>query len=89
MLKSRMSSAVSANIVIEQGGESIGRFFCPGNVLNEMFISISETKNYKINETDVTKLSKKIISETLLLINQVTFKVSKEEKVVVSMNVIE
>ena len=89
MLKSRMSSAVSANIVIEQGGESIGWFFCSGNVLNEMFISISETKNYKINETDVTKLSKKMISETLLLINQVTFKVSKEEKVVVSMNVIE
>ena len=84
-----MSSAVSANIVIEQDGKSIDRFHCSGNVLNKMSISISETKNYKINETDVTKLSKKMISETLLLINQVTFKVSKEEKVVISMNVIE
>ena len=57
MLKHRMSSAVFANIVIEQDGESIGRFYCSGNVLNEMFISISETKNYKINETDTAKLS--------------------------------
>ena len=73
----------------EQDGESIGRFHCSGNVLNKMFIFISETKNYKINETDVTKLSKNIISETLLVINQVTFKVLKEEKVVISMNVIE
>ena len=87
MLKNRMSSAVSVNIVIEQDGESIGRFHCSGNVLNKMSISISETKNYKINETDVTKLSKKTISETLLLINQITFKVSKEEKVAISMNV--
>ena len=89
MLKHRMSSAVFANIVVEQDGENIGRFYCSENVLNDMFISLSETKNCKINETDVTKLSKKMIRETLFLLNQVTFEVSKEEKVVISMNVID
>lgn len=89
MLKHRMSSAVFANIVMEQDGENIGRFYCSENVLNDRFISLSETKNCKINETDVTKLSKKMIRETLFLLNQVTFEVSKEEKVVISMNVID
>ena len=89
MLKQRMSSVVSANIVIEQDSESIGLFCSSGHVLSDMFMPISETKNYKINETDVTKLSKKMISETLLWIEQISFKVSKEERAVVSMNVIE
>lgn len=89
MLKQRMSLVVSANIVIEQDSESIGLFCSSGHVLSDMFMPISETKNYKINETDATKLSKKMISETLLWIEQISFKVSKEERAVVSMNVIE
>lgn len=89
MLKQRMSLVVSANIVIEQDSESTGLFCSSGHVLSDMFMPISETKNYKINETDVTKLSKKMISETLLWIEQISFKVSKEERAVVSMNVIE
>lgn len=89
MLKQRMSLVVSANIVIEQDSESTGLFCSSRHVLSDMFMPISETKNYKINETDATKLSKKMISETLLWIEQISFKVSKEERAVVSMNVIE
>lgn len=89
MLKESMSSTVSANIVILQGAENIGRFYCSYAALKAMFESISKTDGYSIVETDVRKLSCHMIEETLLLIKNVTFKVCKQDKTIESMKVAE
>ena len=89
MLKQNMTSTVSANLIVEQDGQNMGRFYCSGAVLNAMFTSVSETENYNIEETNVTQLSRKMITETLLLIKKVSFKISKEDKIIVSMKVSE
>lgn len=87
VLKESMSSAVTANVIIDVGGQNIGRFYCSGTVRNSMFLSIVKTEGYTIKETEVRKLSWKLIVEMLLLIKTVSFKVSKEDKVVESMEV--
>ena len=89
MLKESMSSTVSANVVIMQGAENIGRFYCSHAALNAMFESISTTDGYSIVETDVRKLSCQMIEETLLLIENITFKVCNEDKTIESMKVAE
>ncbi len=77
MLKNDVSSTASGNIVIvDERGQNMGRFKCACAVLNAMFTSISNTQNYNMDETDVAKLSRKIIMNTLLLIKKVSFQVS-------------
>jgi len=89
MIKASMSSTVSANIVIMQGEENIGRFYCSHAALNAMFESISTTDGYSIVETNVTKLTCQMIEETLLLIKNITFKLCKQDKTIESMKVAE
>ena len=71
LMKEFMKPTVSANVVIiDDGGNNLGRFQCSGAVLNEMFQSVKETENYNMEETDVSKLSRKLISQTLLLVKK-------------------
>ena len=65
MLKEFIKLTVSANLVIiNENGENIGRFHCSGAVLNKMFGSVKGTQNDNIEETDTSKLSRKLIIET-------------------------
>ncbi|KAL9951087.1 hypothetical protein ACROYT_G043683 [Oculina patagonica] len=87
MLKNSMSSTVSANVNVIQGAESIGRFYCSPGALSAMFQSISKTDGYNIEEADPNKLSCDMIEKTLLLIDKVAFKISKQDKIIESMEV--
>ena len=88
MLKARMPTCATGTVVIDNNGENLGRFFCSGSVLEGMFKSISDQKDYVMTETDVNKLSEDMICETLLMLEQVTFEVSLAKKVVLSMSVV-
>ena len=77
MLKEFLKPTVNANLVIiNENGENLGKFHCSGTVLNAMFESVKGTEHYSIDESDVTKLSWKLISQTLLLAKKVSFKLS-------------
>ena len=52
-----------------------------------MFESVKGTEHYSIDESDVTKLSRKLISQTLLLAKKVSFKLSLEEKEITAIEV--
>ena len=88
MLKEFVKPTVSANLaIINENGENIGRFHCSGAVLNKMFGSVKGTQNDNIEETDTSKLSRKLIIETLLLVKKVSFELIMEENVIASMQV--
>lgn len=89
VLKESMSFTVSANVVIIQCAESIGRFYCSRVALDAMFESISTTDSYSIVETNARKLSCQMIEETLLSIKDIPFKVWKQDKTIESMKVAE
>ena len=85
MLRENLNASTTANLTISQEGQNIGRFFCSGNVLNSPLESLSTTENYNI-EQSATKLSRKMITQTLLLLKKVSFQLSKEDKVIHAMN---
>ena len=85
MLRENLNASTTANLTISQEGQNIGRFFCSGNVLNSLLQSLSSTENYNI-EQSATKLSRKMITQTLLLLKKVSFQLSKEDKVIHAMN---
>jgi hypothetical protein len=88
MLKEFLKPTVNANLVIiNENGKNLGKFHCSGTVLNAMFESVKGTEHYSIDESDVTKLSRKLISQTLLLVKKVSFKLSLEEKEITAMEV--
>ncbi len=87
-MKEFMKPTVSANVVIiDDSGNNLGRFQCSGAVLNEMFQSVKETEHYNMEEIDVSKLSRKLISQTLLLVKKTPFKFIKDENIITSMEV--
>lgn len=87
-IKEDLKQKVSANlVVVDDNGENKGRFHCSGTVLEGMFQSIKETKNYNIEDTDVTQLSRKMIIETLLLVKKVLFELAMDEMLIVRMEV--
>ena len=88
MLRENLNASTTANLTISQEGQNIGRFFCSGNVLNSLLQSLSSTENYNI-EQSATKLSRKMITQTLLLLKKVSFQLSKEDKVIHAMNAID
>ena len=88
MLKENLDSTVSGSVIIvDENGENLGRFYCQENVLNVMFQSVAETENYNISESNVTQLSCNMITDTLLLIEKVSFKILATDKLVVKMKV--
>ncbi len=88
MLKENLDSTVSGSIIIvDESGENLGRFYCQENVLNVMFQSVAKTENYNISESNVAKLSRNMITDTLLLIKKVSFKILSTDKLVVEMKV--
>ena len=64
-----------------ENGENIRRFHCSRAILNKMFESVKGTQNYNIEETDTSKLSRKLITETLLLVKKVSLQLIMEENV--------
>ena len=88
MLKENLDSTVSGSVIIvDDSGENLGRFHCQENVLNVMFQSVAETENYNISESNVAQLSRNMITDTLLLVKKVSFKVLPTDKLVVEMTV--
>jgi hypothetical protein len=89
MLKENLDSTVSGSVIIvDESGENLGRFYCQENVLNVMFQSVAETENYNISESNVTQLSRNMITDTLLLSKKVSFKILSTDKLVVEMKVV-
>lgn len=90
ILKDFVKKTVFANVLlIDENAENKGRFRCSEEVLNGMFKSIKQTENYSLDQTDATKLPRKMIIESLLLVKKVLFDVAKNENVVVKMSVSE
>jgi hypothetical protein len=88
MLKENLDSTVSGSIIIvDESGENLGRFHCQENVPNGMFQSVTQTENYNISESNVSQLSPNMITDTLLLVKKVSFKVISTDKSVVEMEV--
>lgn len=88
MLKQTLLHNVTAYMIIaDETGENLGRYFCSGETLNSMFTSIASIDEYHIEETNAKNLSKKMIVQTLLLIPKVSFKISREDKIIHSMQV--
>ena len=88
MLKENVDSTVSGSVIIvDESGENLGRFHCQENVLSVMFQTIAETENYNISESNVAQLSRNMITDTLLLVKKVSFKIIPTEKLVVEMKV--
>lgn len=90
MRKERMQASVYANIIVSgEDGEVIGRFRCSSSAVSALFTSIAATENYNIAAKDVTELSESMISETLLLVEKVLFKLNKDDKVIESMELVQ
>ena len=88
MLKENLDSTVSGSIIIvDESGENLGRFHCQENVPNGMFQSVTQTENYNISESNVSQLSPNMITDTLLLVKKVSFKVISTDKSVVEVEV--
>ena len=85
MLRENLNASTTANLTISQEGQNIDRFFCSGNVLNSLLESLPSTENYNI-EQSANKLSRKMITQTLLLLKKVSFQLSREDKVIHAMN---
>jgi len=85
MLREILNASTTANLTISHEGQNIGRFFCTGNVLNSLLETLSSTENNNI-EQGATKPSRKMITQTLLLLKKVSFELSKEDTVIHAMN---
>ena len=88
VLKENLACSVSASLlIVNESGENLGRFHCQDDVLNSMLQSVSETENYNISEINVANLTSNFISETLLLIKNVSFRILAVDKLVIDMKV--
>ena len=86
MLKEFLKRAVTANIIlVDQNGENLGQYFCSSAVLNGMFESIKKAEHYNIKETDVSKLPRKLVKQTLLLVKKGSFELDVEQSLVLSL----
>ena len=88
MLNENLDSTVLGSVIsVDESGKNLGRFYCEENVLNAMFQSVAETENYNISKSNVAQLSSNMITDTLLLIKKVSFKILSPDKLVVEMKV--
>ena len=74
-------------IIVDENGENLGCFYCSKECLSDMFASVAEIDGYNIQQKDPSQLSKKMIIETLLLVDKISFKLFREDKVIKSMKV--
>ena len=88
MLRDFLKATVTANLIlIDENGDVLGRFHCGPDVLNRLFESIKGNTDYNIEESDVTKLSRKLITETLLLVKKASFELFMDDKKVASITI--
>ena len=81
MLKLTTKALVTASLLVgTDSGEHAGRYLCPMEALTSFF---QECEN--ITEKDVSKLSADLITETLLLVGTVEFRVLAEKKIIQGM----
>ena len=89
LLKEFLKPAVSANLIlVDESDESVGLFHCPGSVLNAVFELLKGNECYNIEESDVTKVSCKLITETLLLLKKASFKLLMDDMKVASIDIL-
>lgn len=69
-----------------EDGENAGKFYCLSTVFNSLFLSLSNTPGYSIEEKDISKLSSDMVEETLLVIEKLSFVVSMEDRCCVSIS---
>lgn len=88
MLVSFLSATLSANFLLgDVQGEKKERYYSPSAPLKALFAELSSTEGYNI-KSDVTKLSKSMIYATLLHIKKIKFKISKSDKIILSMQIV-
>ena len=89
LLKEFLKPAVSANLfLVDESGKSVGHFHCPESVLNAVFESLKGNECYNVEESDVTKVSRKLITETLLLLKKASFKLLMDDMKVASIDIL-
>ena len=82
MIKENMCH-VSADVVIsDKDGASVGRFTASTHVLNTFMAVAAKSEGYNIEETDVKKLLKVLVIQTILQVKKMMFKISRSKKVV-------
>lgn len=87
MRRQNASCNVTGNIIIMgEDGENAGKFYCLSTVFNSLFLSLSNTPGYSIEEKDISKLSSDMVEETLLVIEKLSFVVSMEDRCCVSIS---
>ena len=91
MLKQNMSAHVMTSVIItnQSTGECAGRYLCPTKVFDSLFSNLATTVLYNITEKEVAKLSSEMITETLLRLEKVRFTVSRQERIVQSMEILD
>jgi len=88
MLVSFLSVTLSANFLHgDVQGEKKGRYYSSSAPLKALFAEVSSTEGYNI-KSDVTKLNKSMIYATLLHIKKIKFKISKSDKIILSMQIV-
>lgn len=89
MLKQTMTTHINTTVIITKAtGECVGRFICPMKVLESLFTNLAANADYNIAETQVSKLSSDMITETILRLENVQFSTLKDEKVVQSIDLL-
>ena len=91
LLKEFLKPAVAANLILmDENGESVsvGRFHCREAVLNAVFESLKGNEHYNIEASDISKLSRKVITETLLLLKRASFEPLMDEMKVAAIDIL-
>ena len=79
MLKDFLKPTITANLVLIDEDGGLGRFHCSQAVLDRLFESLKGNSDYSIEESDVTELSRQLITETLLLLKKVSFELLMDD----------
>ena len=85
-LKRKLSTYITAKLMVEDADGNWQRYHCPMAVLRSFFSLLATSEGSGIKESDVTKLSDDMIAETLLQCGKIKFEVNEEDKKIESMD---
>ncbi len=87
MLVSLLTATLTGNFSLgDVQGLKKGRYYSPSAPLKALFKQLQSTEGYNI-KSDLTKLNKTMICATLLRITKIKFKLSKADKIILSMEI--
>ena len=82
-----MAARTTSNIVIkDDDGNNIGRFYCPNDVMQSFFSTLSEMQLLRIEKAHLAELSVEMMEETMLNLKKVKFEVVTKDKLLNKLN---